>query len=68
MAKLLGGELSSAEWAVLSQLRAPRVLAACAGGAAFALAGAALQAMFRPLADPGLLGVPSAAGLAQLSH
>lgn len=62
--KLLGGELSSAEWAVLSQLRAPRVLAACAGGAAFALAGAALQAMFRnPLADPGLLGVPSAAGL-----
>jgi iron complex transport system permease protein len=40
------------------------VLAACAGGAAFALSGAALQALFRnPLADPGLLGVPAAAGL-----
>ncbi len=63
-AKLVRGELSDAEWAVLTQLRAPRVLAACAGGAAFALAGAALQALFRnPLADPGLLGVPSAAGL-----
>ncbi|MBL8310619.1 MAG: iron chelate uptake ABC transporter family permease subunit [Burkholderiales bacterium] len=62
--KLLSGELNDAEWSVLTQLRAPRVLAACAGGAAFALAGAALQALFRnPLADPGLLGVPSAAGL-----
>lgn len=62
--KLLSGQLNEAEWSVLTQLRAPRVLAACAGGAAFALAGAALQALFRnPLADPGLLGVPSAAGL-----
>lgn len=62
--KLLSGQLSEAEWSVLTQLRAPRVIAACAGGAAFALAGAALQALFRnPLADPGLLGVPAAAGL-----
>lgn len=64
LAKLLGGGLSEADWAVLGGLRAPRVLAACTGGAAFALAGAALQALFRnPLADPGLLGVPAAAGL-----
>ena len=61
---LLTGQLSEADWSVLTGLRAPRVLAACAGGAAFALSGAALQALFRnPLADPGLLGVPAAAGL-----
>ena len=61
---LLTGQLSEADWSVLTGLRAPRVLAASAGGAAFALAGAALQALFRnPLADPGLLGVPAAAGL-----
>lgn len=61
---LLTGQLSEADWSVLTGLRLPRVLAACAGGAAFALAGAALQALFRnPLADPGLLGVPAAAGL-----
>ena len=61
---MLTGQLSEADWSVLTGLRAPRVLAASAGGAAFALAGAALQALFRnPLADPGLLGVPAAAGL-----
>jgi iron complex transport system permease protein len=64
MKSLLTAQLSEADWAVLTGLRAPRVLAACAGGAAFALAGAALQSLFRnPLADPGLLGVPAAAGL-----
>ena len=64
LGQLLTGNLADADWAVLTGLRAPRVLAACAGGAAFALAGAALQALFRnPLADPGLLGVPAAAGL-----
>jgi iron complex transport system permease protein len=64
LGQLLTGNLADADRAVLMGLRAPRVLAACAGGAAFALAGAALQALFRnPLADPGLLGVPAAAGL-----
>lgn len=59
----LAGQLTESDWSVLMGLRAPRVLAACAGGATFALAGAALQALFRnPLADPGLLGVPAAAG------
>ena len=61
---LLTGQLTDAEWSILTGLRIPRVLAAAAGGATFALAGAALQALFRnPLADPGLLGVPAAAGL-----
>ena len=64
LSRLLSGTLTDTDWVVLSTLRAPRVLAACAGGVAFALAGAALQALFRnPLADPGLLGVPAAAGL-----
>lgn len=64
MKALLTGQLSEPDWAVLTGLRLPRALAACAGGATFALAGAALQALFRnPLADPGLLGVPAAAGL-----
>ena len=61
---LLAGHLTDAEWFIVTGLRIPRVLAAAAGGATFALAGAALQALFRnPLADPGLLGVPAAAGL-----
>ncbi len=64
ISKLFAGELTAQDWSILTGLRAPRVLAASAGGAAFALSGAALQALFRnPLADPGLLGVPAAAGL-----
>lgn len=64
VAALLGGQLTDTEVSILTGLRIPRVLAAAAGGATFALAGAALQALFRnPLADPGLLGVPAAAGL-----
>ncbi|GAB6903470.1 iron ABC transporter permease [Kineosporia succinea] len=47
----------------LSQ-RWPRVLAALAGGAALALAGAVVQAVCRnPLAEPGLLGVTPGASL-----
>ncbi len=48
---------------VLDQ-RFPRVLAALAAGAALALAGTIVQAVCRnPLAEPGLLGVTSGAGL-----
>lgn len=44
--------------------RVPRVLAALLAGAALALAGAIVQAVCRnPLAEPGLLGVTSGAGL-----
>jgi iron complex transport system permease protein len=64
LAALLRGELDATALNVLVDLRAPRIATACVAGAAFAMAGAALQALFRnPLADPGLLGVPSAAGL-----
>ena len=54
--------------AVLYAIRAPRVVAAFAVGAALAAGGAALQSLFRnPLADPGLLGVSSGAALAAVS-
>ena len=53
---------------VLYAIRAPRVLAAFAVGAALATGGAAMQSLFRnPLADPGLLGVSSGAALAAVS-
>ena len=54
--------------AVLYAIRAPRVLAAFAVGAALAAGGAAMQSLFRnPLADPGLLGVSSGAALAAVA-
>jgi iron complex transport system permease protein len=49
---------------VVRDIRLPRLLAALAVGAALAVSGAALQALFRnPLADPGLLGVSTGAAL-----
>lgn len=49
---------------VVTEIRLPRLLAALAIGAALAVSGAALQALFRnPLADPGLLGVSTGAAL-----
>lgn len=45
--------------------RSPRVLAAIVAGGALALAGGLVQAVSRnPLAEPGLLGITSGAGLA----
>ena len=69
--KLLGGDLVN--W-VLGQsgpivdfvlgTRAPRVFAAALAGAAFALAGAVVQAVSRnPLAEPAILGVSGGAGV-----
>ncbi len=52
---------------ILWQLRLPRVLMAALIGAALAVSGAAVQAVFRnPLADPGLIGVSSGAALAAI--
>jgi iron complex transport system permease protein len=49
---------------VLGGIRVPRLLAALVVGAALAVSGAALQALFRnPLAEPGLLGVSTGAAL-----
>jgi iron complex transport system permease protein len=49
---------------IVWEIRAPRVAAAAAVGAALGLAGAVMQGLLRnPLADPGVLGVSAGAGL-----
>jgi iron complex transport system permease protein len=51
--------------AVLTQIRLPRVALGLLCGGTLGLCGAVLQGLFRnPLADPGLLGITSGAGLA----
>lgn len=51
--------------AVLWAIRLPRVVLGILVGAGLAIAGAAMQGLFRnPLADPGLLGISSGASLA----
>lgn len=54
--------------AVLYAIRLPRVLLGVLVGSGLAIAGAAMQGLFRnPLADPGLLGISSGASLAAAS-
>jgi iron complex transport system permease protein len=49
---------------ILTEIRLPRTLLAALTGAALALSGAALQGYLRnPLAEPGIIGVSSGAGL-----
>lgn len=49
---------------IIGQIRLPRTLLGVASGAVLALAGVAMQGLFRnPLADPGLIGVSSGAAL-----
>ena len=62
--EVLDGSASRLERTVLWEIRAPRVVLAGFCGAGLAVAGAALQGLFRnPLADPGLIGVSSGAAL-----
>ena len=57
--------LTDGQYAVLASIRVPRVLFGFLIGAALAVAGAALQSLFRnPLADPGLIGVSAGAAVA----
>lgn len=57
--------LAPYEWAVLTDIRLPRVLLGLLVGAALAQAGAAMQGLFRnPLAEPGVVGVSGGAALA----
>jgi len=62
----LGGvSPAEGEHFIVVGLRLPRVVLGLEIGAALALAGAMMQGLFRnPLADPGLVGVTSGAGLA----
>lgn len=56
---------ASVEAMVLLEIRLPRVVLGILVGSALAVAGAALQGLFRnPLADPGLIGVSTGAALA----
>jgi len=56
--------VSDAQWNIVWQIRAPRVVLAALVGAMLSLAGASYQGVFRnPLVDPYLLGVAAGAGL-----
>lgn len=56
--------LTQSDWAIVWQIRAPRVVLAALVGATLSLAGASYQGVFRnPLVDPYLLGVAAGAGL-----
>jgi iron complex transport system permease protein len=55
-------------YTIIAQVRLPRVLMAIVVGAAFAVAGAAFQALLKnPLADPGLLGISTGAALGAIA-
>lgn len=57
------------EWVIIAQeIRLPRAVLGAAIGGALGLGGAALQGLFRnPLAEPGILGVSSSAGLGAIT-
>lgn len=58
----------SLERRVIWELRFPRLLIGMLVGACLAIAGAILQAIMRnPLADPGIIGVSSGAGIAAIT-
>ena len=56
--------MSSTDWAIIWQIRAPRVVLAALVGSTLSISGASYQGVFRnPLVDPYLLGVAAGAGL-----
>ena len=60
---------SDREAAVLLHIRAPRVVLGAVAGAALALGGVLMQALFRnPLADPGLIGVAAGSATAAAAY
>ncbi|NEQ97938.1 MAG: iron ABC transporter permease [Cyanothece sp. SIO2G6] len=62
---LLGGTAAKPAWhEIIYQFRLPRAIAAAAAGAALAISGLQLQALFRnPLAGPSVLGINAGASL-----
>jgi iron complex transport system permease protein len=64
LAALAGGPAPALVRDIVWNLRLPRVVVAGAVGTGLAVAGCVLQGIFRnPMADPGVLGVSSGAGL-----
>ena len=60
----LGPDYSDRQETVLTAIRVPRVLATALVGAAWAVAGVAMQGLYRtPLADPALVGIGGGAAL-----
>jgi iron complex transport system permease protein len=56
--------MTETQWAIVWQIRAPRVALAAFVGSTLSIAGASYQGVFRnPLVDPYLLGVAAGAGL-----
>lgn len=57
-------DFTDQQWAVITEIRLPRVLVASLVGAALAVAGVSMQGLFRnPLVEPGYIGVSSGAAL-----
>jgi len=66
LARRLAGKVNPLDWreTVVVGVRLPRVLVGFVAGGALAVAGTALQGLFRnPLAEPGVLGISSGASL-----
>src|SRR6056300_956768 len=67
-AAIEGEPIRLKEQAILFDIRAPRTVMGLLVGASLAVSGAIMQGLFRnPLADPGLIGVSSGAGLGAVS-
>lgn len=63
-ALMQGEAIGIQERVILFEIRAPRTVMGLLVGASLAVSGAIMQGLFRnPLADPGLIGVSSGAGL-----
>jgi len=65
---ITGGEVSLRDRVVLLDIRLPRLMMGVLVGASLAVSGALMQGLFRnPLADPGIVGISSGAGLGAIT-
>lgn len=66
--RMLTGQAATGQDSIITAIRLPRVLVAALVGGALAVAGAAMQAVFRnPLAEPGITGVSAGAAVAAVA-